>query len=136
MSQHLVSSNLSLSLLIASLYHAHSNTPGRIFVSISCWITGAMQKTIWHDVLLKRASLCVCCSPLPALICSTLYSPMPDGRLKSIILPTEMCFPEHYIKPQSSVQGVWVEEQCHLLDGTVVPQKRQALLQKDMRIKL
>lgn len=47
-----------------------------------------------------------CCSPLPALICSTLYSPMPDGRLKSIILPTEMCFPEHYIKPQSSVQGV------------------------------
>lgn len=47
------------------------------------------------------------CSPLPALICSTLYSPMPDGRLKSIILPTEICFPEHYIKPQSSVQGVW-----------------------------
>lgn len=42
-----------------------------------------------------------CCSPLPALICSTLYSPMPDGKLKSIILPTEMCFPEHYIKPQS-----------------------------------
>lgn len=47
-----------------------------------------------------------CRSPLPALICSTLYSPLPDGRLKSIILPTEMCFPENYIKPQSSVQGV------------------------------
>lgn len=52
-----------------------------------------------------------CCSPLPALICSTLYSPMPDGRLKSIILPTEMCFPEHYIKPQSSVEGVRAEEE-------------------------
>lgn len=45
-----------------------------------------------------------CCSPLPALICGTLYSPMPDGRLKSIIVPTEMCFPEHYIKPQSSAR--------------------------------
>ena len=67
-----------------------------------------------------------CCSPLPALICSTLYSPMPDGRLKSIILPTEMCFPEHYIKPQSSMQGVWAEERSHLLDGTVAPPKRQA----------
>lgn len=73
-----------------------------------------------------------CCSPLPALICSTLYSPMPDGRLKSIILPTEMCFPEHYIKPQSSLHGVWVEEQSHLLDGTVAPPKRQ----RGMRIKL
>lgn len=49
-----------------------------------------------------------CCSPLPALICSTLYSLMPDGRFKSIILPTEMCFPEHYIKPPSSMRGVWV----------------------------
>lgn len=58
MSQHLVSSNPSLSLLIASLYCAHSNTPRSIFVSISCWITEAMQKTIWHDVVLKRASLC------------------------------------------------------------------------------
>lgn len=62
-----------------------------------------------------------CRSPLSALICSALYSPMPDGRLKSIILPTEMCFPEHYIKPQSSVQGVWVGEQSRLLDGTVSP---------------
>lgn len=43
-------------------------------------------------------------SPLPALICGTLYSPMPDGRLKSIFVPTEMCFFEHYIKPQSGVQ--------------------------------
>lgn len=34
-----------------------------------------------------------CCSPLPALICGTLYSPMPDGRLKSIILPTENVLP-------------------------------------------
>lgn len=58
MSQRLVSSNPSLSLLIASLYCALSNTSGSIFVSISCWITGAMQKTIWHDVVLKRASLC------------------------------------------------------------------------------
>lgn len=57
-SQRLVSSNPSLSLLIASLYCAHSNTSGSIFVSISCWITGAMQKTIWHDVVLKWASLC------------------------------------------------------------------------------
>lgn len=32
-------------------------TRGSIFVSISCWITEAMQKTIWHDVVLKRASL-------------------------------------------------------------------------------
>lgn len=69
-----------------------------------------------------------CCSPLPALICSTLYSPMPDGRLKSIFLPTEMCFPEHYIKPQSSVQGVWLEEWIHLLDGTVAPPKSLAPL--------
>lgn len=45
-----------------------------------------------------------CRSPLPALICGTLYSPMPDGRLKSIFMPTEMCFFEHYIKPQSGVQ--------------------------------
>lgn len=37
-------------------------------------------------------------SPLPALICGTLYSPVPDGRLKSISVPTEMCFFEHYIK--------------------------------------
>lgn len=58
MSQRLVSSNPSLSLLIASLYRARSNTPGSVFVSISCWITGAMQKTIWHEVVLKRASLC------------------------------------------------------------------------------
>lgn len=65
-----------------------------------------------------------CCSPLPALICGTLYSPMPDGRLKSIFLPTEMCFPEHYIKPQSSVQRVWLEEQSKLLDGTVAPPKK------------
>lgn len=50
---------------------------------------------------------------------------MPDGRLKSIILPTEMCFPEHYIKPQSSVQGVRAEEESHLLDGTVATLKSQ-----------
>lgn len=31
---------------------------GTSFVSISWWITGAMQKTIWHDVVLKWASLC------------------------------------------------------------------------------
>lgn len=67
-----------------------------------------------------------CCSPLPALICTTLYSPMPDGRLKSIILPTEMCFPEHYIKPQSTMQEVWGSEQGHLLDGTVASPKSQA----------
>lgn len=77
-----------------------------------------------------------CCSPLPALICSTLYSPAPDGRLKSIILPTEICFPEHYIKPQSSVRGVWVRERRHLLDGTVVLPKIQAAWRKDMRMKL
>ncbi len=52
---------------------------------------------------------------------------MPDGRLKSIILPTEMCFPEHYVKPQSSIS---VQEQSHLLDGTVEPPKSQALLAK------
>lgn len=109
-SQHLVSPNPSLSLLVASLYSAHRNTFGSIFVSISCWITGAMQKTIWHDVVFKAGIALWCRSPLPALICSTLYSPLPDGRLKSIILPTEMCFPEHYIKPQSSVQGILPEK--------------------------
>lgn len=109
-SQHLVSSNPSLSLLIASLYSAHRNTFGSIFVSISCWITGAMQKTIWHDVVFEAGIALWCRSPLPALICSTLYSPLPDGRLKSIILPTEMCFPEHYIKPQSSVQGILLKK--------------------------
>lgn len=57
-SQHLAPSSSSLSLLIASLYLARSNTSGSFFVSISRWITGAMQKTIWHDVALKRASLC------------------------------------------------------------------------------
>ena len=51
---------------------------------------------------------------------------MPDGRLKSIILPTEMCFPEHYIKPQSSVEGVRAEEESHLLDGTVATPKTSA----------
>lgn len=75
-----------------------------------------------------------CCSPLPTLISSTLYSPMPDGRLKSIILPTEMCFPEHYIKPQSSVQGVWAKEPSLLLDGTVAPPESQEQWHKDMRI--
>lgn len=109
-SQHLVSSSPSLSLLIASLYSAHRNTFGSIFVSISCWITGAMQKTIWHDVVFEAGIALWCRSPLPALICSTLYSPLPDGRLKSIILPTEMCFPEHYIKPQSSVQGILLKK--------------------------
>ncbi len=59
---------------------------------------------------------------------------MPDGRLKSIILPTEMCFPEHYIKPQSSVQGVWVEEQSHLLDGTVAPPESQAERHEDKTV--
>lgn len=55
---------------------------------------------------LKQASLSLWChSPLPALIFTALYSPVPDGRLKSIFLPTEMCFPEHYIKPWSSVQS-------------------------------
>lgn len=48
----------SLSLLIASFYFAHSITSGSIFVSISRWITGGTQKTIWHDVVLKRAPLC------------------------------------------------------------------------------
>ena len=66
-----------------------------------------------------------CHFPLPALICGTLYSPLPDGKLKSIILPTEMCFPEHYIKPQSCEQEIYVEEQSHLLDGTVAPPQSQ-----------
>lgn len=110
-----------LSLLIASLYRARRDTFGSVFVSISCWIRGAMQKTIWHDVVLKRASLCDAVPPMPALICSTLYSPVPDGRLKSIILPPEMCFPEHYI--QTSEQGAALEWRRHLLDGTVAPPK-------------
>lgn len=53
MSHCLVSSNPSLSLLIASLRCVHSDTSGSIFVSISCWITGATQKTIWHDAVFK-----------------------------------------------------------------------------------
>lgn len=46
-------------------------------------------------------------SPLPALICGTLYSPVPDGRLKSISVPTELCFFEHYIKNLKA--GCWEE---------------------------
>lgn len=58
MSQHPVSSSHSLSLLIASLYFPKSGTTGSILASISHWITGAMQRRICHDVVLKRASLC------------------------------------------------------------------------------
>lgn len=101
----LVSSNPSLSLLIASLRCVHSDASGSIFVSISCWITGATHKTIWHDALFKIGVSLWCRSPLPALIFAALYSPVPDGRLKSIFLPTEMCCPEHYIKPWSGVQS-------------------------------
>lgn len=59
----------SLSLLIASLYRrSRQHPPGSAFVSISCRITGAMQKTIWHDVFfffLNRASLCDAALPCP-----------------------------------------------------------------------
>lgn len=48
----------SLSLLIAFLYLARCSTFECVLLSISYWITGAMQKTIWHDVVLKQASLC------------------------------------------------------------------------------
>lgn len=64
MSRRLVSSNPSLSLLIASLCCVHSKTSGSIFVSISCWITGAVHKTIWHDAVFN-AGVALCDAVLP-----------------------------------------------------------------------
>lgn len=75
----------------------------------------------------KAGTALWCHSPLPALICSMLYSPLPDGKLKSIILPTEMCFPEHYIKAQRSEQAIYADEKIHQLDGTVVPREWEPL---------
>lgn len=64
MSRRLASSNPCLSLLIASLCCVHSKTSGSIFVSISCWITGAVHKTIWHDAVFN-AGVALCDAALP-----------------------------------------------------------------------
>lgn len=108
----------------------HNNTSGSIFVSISCRITAATQETIWHHVGLKQASsLWWCRSPLLAIICPTLYSPMLDEGLKSIMSTAEMCFPEHQnitLKPRASARGGTKKKQparwhcCHTTDCSTI----------------